>query len=171
MAGEHLPGHCLDVPAHYYTYRFAPNPNWSHVFAPGNEIQGYFEGVVAQYGLRDIIQLNEAVTVSTYKNGKWTVKTSRRKTYTADFFIAATGILHHPAWPEIKGLRSFGGALFHTAEWSHEVAIRPGVRVGLIGNGSTAAQCVPELAQAAISQIPNDSEVSAGDRSSDYALL
>ncbi len=140
------PGIACDVPAHYYTYRFQPNPGWSHFFAPGDEIQGYFEGVVADHGLRDIIHMNEAVTAATYgKDGKWTVKTSRRKTYVADFFIAATGILHHPAWPDIKGLQSFGGDLFHTAEWNHNVPFGPGVRVGVIGNGSTAAQCVPEL--------------------------
>lgn len=139
------PGIACDVPAHYYTYRFQPNPNWSHFFAPGDEIQRYFEGVVADHGLRDIVRLNETVNSATYKDGKWTVKTSRRKTYIADFFIAATGILHHPAIPDIKGLGSFGGDLFHTAEWNHDVQFGPGVRVGVIGNGSTAAQCVPEL--------------------------
>lgn len=139
------PGIACDVPAHYYTYRFELNPHWSNFFAPGHEIQQYFEGVVEKYRLHEIIRTGEAVTAATYKDGRWTVKTSKGKTYVADFFVAATGILHHPAMPNIKGLQSFAGPMFHTAEWDHDVQFGPGVRVGVIGNGSTAAQCVPEL--------------------------
>ncbi|MCZ6828644.1 MAG: NAD(P)-binding protein, partial [Gammaproteobacteria bacterium] len=39
------PGLSCDVPAHLYTYSFEPNPDWSHTFAPGPEIQAYFERV------------------------------------------------------------------------------------------------------------------------------
>ena len=39
------PGLACDVPSHLYSYSFAPTPEWSHRFSPGDEIQGYFEGV------------------------------------------------------------------------------------------------------------------------------
>ncbi len=33
------PGLACDVPSHLYSYSFAPNPDWSHRFSPGAEIQ------------------------------------------------------------------------------------------------------------------------------------
>ncbi len=58
--------------------------------------------------------------------------------------IAATGVLHHPKYPDIKGLDSFGGALFHSARWDHAVTL-DGARVGIIGTGSTAMQIVSAI--------------------------
>jgi cation diffusion facilitator CzcD-associated flavoprotein CzcO len=138
------PGVACDIPAHMYTYSFEPNPEWKHRFARGNEIQDYFKRVSDKYKVTPKIHFNEAVTESTFHNGKWTVKTSQNKTYTADFLFSATGILHHPAKPDIKGLDSFKGPIFHTAEWDHSVDLK-GKRIGVIGTGSTAAQVIPEL--------------------------
>src|SRR5574342_30952 len=45
------PGLSCDVPAHFYSYSFALNPEWSHRFAPGGEIQAYFEDVARRYGV------------------------------------------------------------------------------------------------------------------------
>jgi cation diffusion facilitator CzcD-associated flavoprotein CzcO len=45
------PGIACDVRAHLYTYSFEPNPIWSHVFAPGDEIQAYFESVARKYNV------------------------------------------------------------------------------------------------------------------------
>src|SRR4051794_34562484 len=39
------PGLTCDVPARYYSYSFAPNPDWSRVMAPGPEIWRYFKGL------------------------------------------------------------------------------------------------------------------------------
>jgi cation diffusion facilitator CzcD-associated flavoprotein CzcO len=33
------PGIACDVPSHLYSYSFEPNPDWSHRFSPGPEIQ------------------------------------------------------------------------------------------------------------------------------------
>ena len=49
--------------------------------------------------------------------------------------IAATGVLHHPKYPQIPGLHSFAGQCFHSARWDHGAEIE-GQRVGVIGNGS-----------------------------------
>ena len=43
------PGIACDVPSHFYRYSFALNPNWSHRFSPGDEIQAYFEDVAKRY--------------------------------------------------------------------------------------------------------------------------
>ncbi len=142
------PGVACDIPAHMYTYSFEPNPEWSHRFAHGDEIQEYFERVARKYGVNDVISFNEAVTSCVYGQGQWTVKTSKGRSIVADFVINSTGILHHPAFPDIKGLNSFKGKMFHTAQWDHSVDLR-GKKVGIIGTGSTAAQVIPEVAEIA----------------------
>jgi cation diffusion facilitator CzcD-associated flavoprotein CzcO len=42
------PGLVCDIPSRVYQYTFARNPNWSHLFSPGGEIQAYFRGVADQ---------------------------------------------------------------------------------------------------------------------------
>lgn len=139
------PGVACDVPAHFYTYSFELNPDWSHAFAAGDEIQKYFEHVADKYQIKDLIQFNEAVEEAHFVQGGWQVKTSQQKAYQADFLVCATGILHHPAFPNIDGLKNFKGKIFHTAQWDHSVAFDKNTKVGVIGTGSTAAQFVPEL--------------------------
>ena len=100
------PGVACDVPAHMYSYTFEPNPDWSHVFAPGAEIQTYFERVAKKYRVTDRIRFDEAVVSSLYQDANWRVETSKGDVITADFVINCTGILHHPARPNIPGLES-----------------------------------------------------------------
>ncbi|MBV1880816.1 MAG: NAD(P)/FAD-dependent oxidoreductase [Pseudomonadales bacterium] len=140
------PGVACDVPSHMYSYSFEPNPEWSRRFSPGSETQAYFEKVVRKYGVEDVIRFNEAVTDASYDQGRWSIKTSKKKNLEADFLISATGILHHPAKPEIKGLSSFKGSSFHTAEWEDGIDLT-GKRVGIIGTGSTSVQMTCELSQ------------------------
>jgi cation diffusion facilitator CzcD-associated flavoprotein CzcO len=142
------PGVACDIPAHMYTYSFEPNPEWSHRFAHGDEIQAYFERVGRKYGVSNSISFAEPVTSCIYESGKWTVTTAKDRTIVADFVINCTGILHHPAKPNIEGLSEFRGAMFHTAEWNHDVDL-DGKKVGIIGTGSTAAQVIPEVAEVA----------------------
>jgi cation diffusion facilitator CzcD-associated flavoprotein CzcO len=142
------PGVACDIPSHMYTYSFEPNPDWSKEFADGAEIQQYFERVASKYGVSNSIQFDEAVVSSIYDSGKWTVTTSKHNTYVADFVVNCTGILHHPATPDIEGIDNFKGAIFHTARWDHGVDLK-GRRVGIIGTGSTAAQVIPEVAKVA----------------------
>ena len=59
--------------------------------------------------------------------------------------IAATGVLHHPKYPEIAGLDSFAGRSFHSSRWDHSIALED-KRVGVIGTGSSAIQITSALA-------------------------
>ncbi|TGL61963.1 NAD(P)/FAD-dependent oxidoreductase [Leptospira ognonensis] len=138
------PGVACDIPAPMYTYSFEPNPEWNYRFARGNEIQAYFKKVSEKYKVTPKIRFGEAVISATYQQGKWTIKSSKDTTLAVDFVISATGILHHPAKPNIPGLASFKGACFHTAEWDHSIELK-GKRIGVIGTGSTAAQVIPEM--------------------------
>lgn len=140
------PGLTCDVPAHAYTYEFAPNAEWSSYLVGGGEIQDYFEKVVDDYDIRPLIRFNEEVTRASWQAHDWEVETKTGRVDRADVIIAATGVLHHPRWPDIKGLDSFAGPKFHTARWDHSVAL-DGKRVGIVGNGSTGIQLVSDLSR------------------------
>ena len=142
------PGVACDVPAHMYTYSFRGNPEWEHRFAHGDEIQSYFEQVSAEYGVTDQVRFNESLDECHYRDGKWHLTTSKKNQLVVDFVVAATGILHHPAYPDIKGLDTYQGDMFHTARWNHDVSLE-GKRVGIIGTGSTACQVISEISKTA----------------------
>jgi cation diffusion facilitator CzcD-associated flavoprotein CzcO len=135
------PGIGCDVPSHLYCYSFEPNAEWSHRFSPGGEIQGYFEDVARKYEVEKSIRFGEEITRCELREGRWQLETSTGRRDAADFVIAATGVLHHPQYPDIEGLDDFAGALFHSARWDHDVPLA-GKRIGVIGTGSTAAQIV-----------------------------
>ncbi len=138
------PGIACDVPAHLYTYSFEPNPNWSQHFAPGPEIQAYFEGVANKYDVMRHIRFNEGVPYCEFKEGRWHLRTSNGREDVADVVIAATGVLHQPHVADIPGLGTFKGTCFHSARWDHSVPLE-GKRVGVIGTGSTAIQITSAL--------------------------
>jgi cation diffusion facilitator CzcD-associated flavoprotein CzcO len=140
------PGLTCDVPAHAYTYSFAPNPEWSAFYAGGPEILSYFQSVVDDHDLAGAIHLNAEVVSCDYDGPtrKWTVVTRDGTVDVADVVIAASGVLHHPNLPDIPGLDSFSGAAFHSARWDDDAVI-DGRRVGVIGNGSTGVQIVTAL--------------------------
>ncbi|MCA0245509.1 MAG: NAD(P)/FAD-dependent oxidoreductase [Proteobacteria bacterium] len=139
------PGLSCDVPSHVYAYSFELKGDWSHRFSPGAEIQGYFEGVARKYGLDPYFRFNSEIERAEYRDGRWHLAIKGGATDVVDFVIAATGVLHHPATPDIPGLGDFKGACFHSARWDHSTPL-DGKRVGIIGTGSTAIQIVPALA-------------------------
>jgi cation diffusion facilitator CzcD-associated flavoprotein CzcO len=133
------PGIACDVPSHLYCYSFAPNPDWSHRFSPGGEIQAYLERVARAHGVDGLIRFGEEVTRCELTSGRWRLTTARGERDEADVVIAATGVLHHPRYPDIEGLERFRGACFHSARWDHAVPL-DGQRVGIVGTGSSAVQ-------------------------------
>jgi len=138
------PGLSCDVPAHLYTYSFEPNPLWSQTFAPGPEIQGYFERVAEKYDVPRNIRFGEGVPHCEFRDGRWRIRTSKGREDVADVLIAATGVLHHPNIPDLPGLESFAGPWFHSARWDHGVPL-DGKRIGVVGTGSTAIQIATAL--------------------------
>jgi cation diffusion facilitator CzcD-associated flavoprotein CzcO len=144
------PGITCDVPSLLYSYSFAPNPNWSHQFAPGAEIQAYLETVAADHGVTEMIRFNTEVTTLAYRpdgaaGAVWKAEGVDGFAWDGDVVFAATGVLHHPKYPDIEGLDDFEGPCFHSARWDHSVEVE-GARIGIIGAGSTAVQIVTEIA-------------------------
>jgi cation diffusion facilitator CzcD-associated flavoprotein CzcO len=136
------PGVACDVPSHLYSYSFAPNSDWSHTFSPGPEIHAYLEDVARRFGVDERIRYSTEVTRLEYgPDGRWAVETSDGSRDDADVVIAATGVLHHPRYPDIDGLDDFGGAVFHSARWDHSAPLES-ARLGVVGTGSSAVQIV-----------------------------
>jgi cation diffusion facilitator CzcD-associated flavoprotein CzcO len=135
------PGIACDVPSHFYSYSFAPNPDWSHRFSPGAEIQAYFEEVARRYGVAARIRFGREVVRCAFENGRWSLEMADGSRDAGDVVIAATGVLHHPAYPAFEGLDAFEGTVFHSARWNHDVPLA-GRRVGVVGTGSSAIQIV-----------------------------
>jgi cation diffusion facilitator CzcD-associated flavoprotein CzcO len=138
------PGLSCDVPSHLYSYSFAPSPDWSHRFSPGPEIQAYFERITREYGVDRRIRFGHEVRRLRWTGGGWHLETAAGHHDDVDVVIAATGVLHHPRMPDIEGLDSFAGAMFHSARWDHSVAL-DGARVGVVGTGSTGVQIVSAI--------------------------
>lgn len=139
------PGVACDIPSHLYSYSFAPNPNWSHVFSPGGEICAYLEDVAHRFDAVRDIRFGTQVTAMTFSDGHWDIQTDTGEHDRAQVVIAATGVLHHPRYPDIPGLDTFVGPCFHSARWDHGVDLE-GARVGIVGTGSSAVQMTAALA-------------------------
>jgi cation diffusion facilitator CzcD-associated flavoprotein CzcO len=140
------PGLTCDVPSHVYTYSFEPNPDWTSYYPPGAEILAYFDRTARKFGVLDHIRFGEEVQSCRFVDGRWRIRTSSGLRDEADVVIAATGVLHHPSFPNIDGLGQFAGPMFHSARWDHAQPLR-GKRIGIIGNGSTGVQLVSALSK------------------------
>jgi cyclohexanone monooxygenase len=140
------PGLSCDVPSRWYSFSFALTSEWTHRFSYGPEIQAYMEKVAEDFGVTDVVRFDTAVTELVYEAPFWRLTTAAGEQQIYDVVISATGILHHPAIPDIEGLEDFAGASFHSARWDHSVDLN-GKRVGVIGTGSTAAQIVGDIAE------------------------
>jgi cation diffusion facilitator CzcD-associated flavoprotein CzcO len=137
------PGLVCDIPSRFFSFSFAPNPGWTHVFSPQSEILAYLEQTAERYGLWNHIQLGTPVESAVFEEGRWSVRTPAGEDL-YDFLLSATGILHHPRVPDIEGFESFAGQAFHTARWPRELDLE-GKRVGIVGNGATGIQVVETI--------------------------
>jgi cation diffusion facilitator CzcD-associated flavoprotein CzcO len=144
------PGAAVDVPAPLYSFSFAPHPRWQRRFAAAPEILAYMQGLAERHGLAKHLRLNTAVVAAAFDGprGRWRITLDSGEVIEARCFVCSTGPLSVPRWPAIEGLDRFAGPRLHSARWDASVPI-DGLRVGLIGTGSTASQLVPELAQRA----------------------
>lgn len=139
------PGCACDVPSHLYSFSFAPNPDWPRTFSGQGRIREYLEHVADTFRLRPHIQLNSEVTQLRWDGERllWEIDTASG-TLTADVVVSATGPLSDPKVPDMPGLDTFPGKVFHSARWDHGYDLR-GKRVAMIGTGASAIQIVPAV--------------------------
>jgi cation diffusion facilitator CzcD-associated flavoprotein CzcO len=139
------PGCACDVPSHLYSFSFAPNPAWSRSFSRQPEIRRYLEQVTDSSRVRGHIRFGAEVTEARWDPGRacWQLRTTRGD-LTADVLISAAGPLSEPVIPDLPGLGSFPGEVFHSARWNHDCDLA-GKRVAVVGTGASAIQIVPEI--------------------------
>src|SRR4051794_28903613 len=143
------PGCQCDIPSHLYSFSFAPNPNWSRTYPKQPELRDYLRSTAERFGVYDRVRFNCPVTAADWDDaaGVWRLETPRG-TYTADLLVAAPGPLSEPSIPELPGLDTFTGTVFHTATWNHDHDLT-GRRVAVVGTGASAIQAVPEIQKVA----------------------
>jgi len=149
------PGARCDVESMQYSYSFSEELqqewDWSERYAPQPEILNYANHVADRFDLRRDIQFDTRVERAAFdaRAKCWSVTTSDGKTVEAQFIVLATGCLSNARKPDIKGLESFKGPVYHTGSWPHEDVDFTGLRVGLIGTGSSGIQSTPVIAEQA----------------------
>ncbi len=146
------PGCGVDVPSHLYSYSFAPN-EWSMYFGLRDEIHAYFERVADDFGVRPRIRFRTSVERAVWDDttNEWVVETidsdGVRETLRANVVIGAVGAFNKPRIPSVPGLADFAGPSVHTAQWPIDGVDLDGRRVAVIGNGASAMQIVPAIAE------------------------
>jgi len=144
-----------DVESMQYSYSFSPELEqdwqWSELFASQPEILRYAQHVANRLDLKRDMTFETRVTGAEYDEAthRWTVRTDTGATVSARFCIMATGCLSTARQPDFPGIDSFKGKTYHTGHWPHEGVDLTGLRVGVIGTGSSAIQAIPVIAQQA----------------------
>jgi cyclohexanone monooxygenase len=146
------PGARCDVESMEYSYGFSNELQqewtWPERYGTQPEILKYINHVADRFDLRRDIQLDTRVVSAVFgpAKGRWTLKTNHGDTVTARFCVMASGNLSTPRVPDFKGLESFQGKWYHTGLWPHEGVDFSGLRVGVIGTGSSGVQMIPHIA-------------------------
>jgi cation diffusion facilitator CzcD-associated flavoprotein CzcO len=146
------PGARCDSESFYYCFSFseelAQEWEWSGRYPEQPEIERYLNHVADRFDLRRDIRLSTRVTAARFDDAanRWEVETERGERVTARYLITAVGCLSAANVPEIPGLESFRGELYHTARWPREGVDFRGKRVGLVGTGSSGIQATPVIA-------------------------
>jgi cation diffusion facilitator CzcD-associated flavoprotein CzcO len=143
------PGAACDVPSQLYSFSFAPNPDWSSSYSPQPEIHAYIRRIAQEAGVLDRFVFGTELTGADWDEAakRWRVSTTAGE-ITAEHLILGVGGLSEPKLPDIEGIDSFAGQVFHSARWDHSVDLT-GKRIAVIGTGASAIQIVPELQKVA----------------------
>ena len=149
------PGARCDVESMQYSFSFSDELDqqwdWSEKYAPQPEILAYANHVADRFDLRRDIRFDTRVIAATFDEAakRWRIETDRGDMVSAQFCIMAVGCLSATNRPPFEGLETFKGPIYHTGEWPHDGVDFTGLRVGVIGTGSSAIQSIPIIAQQA----------------------
>jgi cyclohexanone monooxygenase len=155
------PGAACDIESYIYLplleeVGYMPLEKYSR--AP--EILAHSRAIAEKFGLYDGALFQTEVTRLDWNEAqaRWIVQTNRGDALAARFVCMANGPLHRPKLPGIPGVESYKGHSFHTSRWDYDYTGGTSLggltglkdkRVGVIGTGATAVQCVPHLGEGA----------------------
>ena len=149
------PGARCDIPSLEYSFGFDPELEqeweWSEHFAAQPEIERYLNHVADRYNLRPDIRLETGVAAMTFdeKTDTWVFDTETGEQLRSRFCVMGTGGLSAPHRPDWPGIDTFAGEIVQTSLWPEEGVALEGRCVGIVGNGSSGVQAIPELAKMA----------------------
>ncbi len=149
------PGARCDVESLQYSYSFDEELQqewvWTERYAKQGEILAYIHHVADRFDLRRDIRLNTRVVAGAFDAdaNRWTVTTDGGDTLSARFLVSAVGCLSASRVPDIPGRDSFRGGSFHTGTWPKEGVDFTGLKVAVIGTGSSGIQAIPRIAEQA----------------------
>ena len=155
------PGVACDIESYVYLplledLEYVPKEKYSR----GPEIFAHCKAIAEKFDLyRDVCFQTEVTEIHWDEIGaRWTISTNRGDAMQARFVCLANGFLQKPKLPGIPGIETFKGHTFHTSRWDYAytggdsngnlTGLRE-KRVGIIGTGATAVQCVPHLGTSA----------------------
>jgi cation diffusion facilitator CzcD-associated flavoprotein CzcO len=141
------PGCACDVPSPLYSISTEPNPDWPRLFSSQPQILEYLINVVNRNDLRKHIQFESDIVEQEFieAEGLWKITDRKGRVTHVKMMIMAPGPLNRVKFPNIKGIETFKGKHFHSAEWDTTYSLK-GKRVAVIGTGASAVQIVPNIA-------------------------
>lgn len=144
----------VDIPSHHYQLTVTQGHAWRHWFAPQSELLDYLRSIADKFDLRRHIRFNTELIEAAWDEplSRWTYRLRATdgaiEELSARVLVSAAGLFNEPNTPDIPGIETFGGRMFHTTQWEHDFDFTA-KRVGIIGVGCTGAQLMPAIAQKA----------------------
>src|SRR3954469_8979760 len=146
------PGARCDVESVQYSYSFSDELQqewqWAERYAGQPEILRYANHVADRFELRADIELDTNVVSAEFDeaDNRWVVTLDDGRRASAQHLVMAVGCLSNARMPDFPGLASFRGRVYHTGAWPHEGVDFTGLRVGVVGTGSSAIPSDPGIA-------------------------
>ena len=146
------PGCRCDVESLEYSFSFDEDLQqeweWPERYGTQPEILKYIDHVVERFDLMRDVQLNTRITAAEFDEDTllWTLTTEAGEQVTAPICIMAAGNLSTPRRPAYPGLDAFEGKSYHTGLWPKGGVDFTGLRVGVVGTGSSGVQSIPHIA-------------------------
>ena len=163
------PGCRCDVPSLDYSVPWDAELDqewdWTEKFSAQPEILRYAQHLADRHDIRSHVRFETSVTSATWddERGLWSVGTDKGDLFEATFFISGAGALSEPNLPDIPGIGTFKGELYHTGLWPKTPVTLAGKRVAVLGTGSTGVQASTAIAKEA-------AHLTVMQRSAQYSL-
>jgi 4-hydroxyacetophenone monooxygenase len=146
------PGAGVDTPSHLYSFPFF-HREWSVYFARQAEVLGYLHDLADEFDLRPDIRFGTEVDAAEWNDDEqcWTLEVTNdgeRSKITTSAVISAVGLFKEPSIPDLPGMDTFEGPIFHSANWPTDLDLT-GKRLAVVGTGASAMQVVPATADLA----------------------
>ncbi len=147
---NHYPGAECDVPSALYSFSFETKTDWDYQWSEQPQILEYIKNTAYKNGIMAHVRFVSELLSASYDGGKgcWELQLTNGEILYSQFLVSAVGQLHKPYVPPYRGIETFTGPCFHSANWNHAVDLR-NKSVTVIGNAASAVQFVPFVAEEA----------------------